>query len=121
MDIFLMVFPHYYLNYDMSKSIYQFSFGQIFACRGFRDWHNAKASLNKNINEYLISKEMFGKKLGIYESTVSSEEVELPRSWKVFYEETCDENKKIMIDILEMPKEKKTILIVLPILIEIVK
>lgn len=61
MDIFLMVFPHYYLNYDMSKSIYQFSFGQIFACRGFRDWHNAKASLNKNINEYLISKEMFGK------------------------------------------------------------
>lgn len=59
--------------------------------------------------------------MGIYESTVSSEEVELPRIWKVFYEETCDENKKIMIDILEMLKEKETILIVLPILTEIVK
>ena len=65
MDIFLMVFPHYYLNYDMSKSIYQFSFGQIFVCRGFRDRHNAKASF-KNINEYLISEELFGKKLGEY-------------------------------------------------------
>lgn len=128
---FFLVFPFYYLNYDMSKSLYQFSSGQIFACRGFQDWHNAKTVLDTNIKEYLICQEMFGEKFwkyknwkkisGIYESAVSMDEVELPKIWKTLYQDTWEENKKILIDIFEMLKTKRIILIIPPILTEVIK
>ena len=58
----LLVFPYYYFNYDMSRSIYQFETGQILALHGFDDWHNAVNTSESKIKDYLNCFELFGQK-----------------------------------------------------------
>lgn len=128
---FIMMFPFYYLNYDMSKSLYQFLSGQIFACRGFGDWHNAGSAPNYSIREYLICEKLFGKKFwkyknwkkvtGEYTNTLKMDKIELSEIWKKNYKETCKENKKLIKKILEMLKGRKIIFIIPPIFMELIK
>lgn len=128
---FIMMFPYYYLNYDMSSSLYQFSTGQIFACRGFQDWHNARFVSNSSIQEYLISEEIFGEKFwkykkwkkvsGGYESVLKMDKVELPKIWKRFHKGTCKENENLLQKILEMLKDRNIIFVIPPIFIETIK
>lgn len=129
---FIMVFPYYYLNYDMSSSFYQYSTGQIFACRGFQDWHNARYASNSGIQEYLISEEMFGEKFwkykkwkkvsgGGYESVLKMDKVELPKIWKMFYKDTCKENENLLQNILKMLKGRNIIFVIPPIFLEIIQ
>lgn len=127
----LLVFPFYYLNYDMSKSLYQFSSGQILACRGFKDWHNADTVPDKKIKEYLISDQLFGKKFWRYknwkkvseinESEIGGEEIELPQTWKKIYNETCTENEVIMENILSLLENKRILFIIPPIFTKAIK
>lgn len=128
----LLVFPFYYFNYDMSKSLYQFTTGQIFACRGFQDWHNAALVSNQEIYEYLVCDKLFGEKFwryrnwkkisGIYESAMEGvEEVKLPQVWKKCYQETWEENEKLMQRILERLKDIRVLFIVPPIYVDIME
>lgn len=128
----LLVFPFYYFNYDMSKSLYQFTTGQIFACRGFEDWHNAAHVPNQDIYEYLVCDKLFGDKFWKYknwkkiseinESIMEGEgEIKLPGSWKHFYQETWKENEKIMQSILERLKNARILIIVPPIYADIIE
>lgn len=57
----LLVFPYYYFNYDMSKSIYQYQEGQIFAMRGLDDWHNYLQV--PGASDYVTNYRMFGRKI----------------------------------------------------------
>lgn len=59
--IALLVFPYYYFNYDMSKSMYQYREGQIFAMRGLDDWHNYRQI--PGASDYVANYRMFGRKI----------------------------------------------------------
>lgn len=62
-DKIMFVFPYWYIGYDMSMSLYQYTTAQIFACRSLKDWHNATKSKNKEIRNYLINDDMFDDRL----------------------------------------------------------
>lgn len=121
----LLVFPYYYFNYDMSLSEYQFNTGQIMACRGFEDWHNANYSHNSTIRDYLASMEFFGKKF--WENRIWKREIpknenvieyvkeELPQVWKKNYKKTIEENKDIFELLVKKLRHMRIILIIPPI------
>lgn len=58
----LFCIPYYYFNYDISLAESQYKSGQIYACRGFNDWHNA-ANASAGVKNYLVNEEFFGDKL----------------------------------------------------------
>lgn len=120
----MFVMPYYWFNYDMSMSEYQFESGQIFAFRGFQDFHNAVKTDSLLINDYLVSFELFGEKL--WENIVWKKEIPinnsyinletkqcLPNIWKKIYDNTIQENLYIFSDMLKLFKRR--IVIVPPI------
>lgn len=107
----LMFFPYYYFNYDASSSLYQFTSGQIFACRSLGDWHNARKSRNRMIKNYVVNEEMFGEHLwgGTWkkyclknENVINDGKYELSPIWKRVYKKTYLENTEIMKELLFM-------------------
>ena len=120
----LMVFPYYYLNYDMSLSEYQFETGQIYACRGFLDWHNAEKSESKVIYDHLVCNKLFGKKYWQYANwkkeypvnkhVVSNEKVGLTNIWKNINIQTYQENIKILENLVALLAGTKMYIIVPP-------
>ena len=98
----LMVFPYYYFNYDMSRSLYQFVSHQIFANRSFNDWHNAYDSSNDNLKDYMKCIDLFGERFwrntrwrkenSIDYFVADETRLELPDIWKNHYSETFAEN-----------------------------
>jgi hypothetical protein len=120
----MFVMPYYWFNYDMSMSEYQFESGQVFAFRGFQDFHNAVKMDSLLINDYLVSFELFGEKL--WKNIVWKKEIPINRSyinlemkqclsniWKKRYSNTIEENLCIFSDMLKLFKRR--ILIVPPI------
>lgn len=56
-----LVFPYYYFNYDMSRSMYHYREGQMFALRGLDDWHNYRKLTGAY--DYVVNYQMFGRKI----------------------------------------------------------
>lgn len=127
----LLVFPFYYFNYDMSRSLYQFTTGQILACRGFQDWHNAAFVQNQEIYDYWICDKLFGEKFWKYrnwkkiseknESIMAGGGVKLPGLWKNFYQDTWKENEKIMKNILGQMKNIRILFIIPPVYVDVIE
>lgn len=121
----LMLFPYYYLNYDMSLSEYQFETGQIYACRGFRDWHNAEKSGSKIINDHLVCDKLFGEKYWQYVNwkkeypinihTLLPGKVSLTNIWKKINIQTYQENIKILKKMSVLLEDKQVYIIIPPI------
>lgn len=98
----LLVFPYYYFNYDMSKSMYHYREGQMFALRGLGDWHNYQQM--PGTSDYVANYRMFGRKMsefyhffkyeqhnrGIYQGKEG--EAELSHLWRREYSATIAEN-----------------------------
>ena len=108
----ILVIPYYYFNYDMSSSLYQFKSGQIHACRGARDWHNAEEATDEIYN-YQINERLFGTRLWeildnkwkpycgkMERKTDNQQQYELGSMWKITHESTIIENVEIMKEIL---------------------
>lgn len=126
----LCMFPYYYFDYDMSKSLGQYESGQIFCVQGLKDWHNYKKCLSAE--NYVTNFELFGNRYAafynaghwepIIRKTLSdTEEYQLERIWYRDYDETVDENLQIFESFLKQLKNEKVkvILVVPPICLNI--
>lgn len=106
----LLVFPYYYFNYDMSRSMYHYKTGQIFSVLGLNDWHNYKQM--PGAHDYVENYKMFGRKVADFycsrryemESKHIFQESDgvssLERIWFAHYEATIRENKDIFFEFL---------------------
>lgn len=106
--IALLVFPYYYFNYDMSRSLAQYTSGQIFSVYQLDDWHHYQ-QVSGGMN-YITNYKMFGKKIAktycsrwvdIEKSIVYSGEdgtAALDKIWFAEYEETMNENKRLFLE-----------------------
>lgn len=107
----LLVFPYYYFNYDMSRSLYQYRMGHTFAVWRLDDWHNC--ALQEGTNDYIANYRMFGEKVSafyhshyvemhrreIYQGEAHT--VRLDPIWFSRYEDTILENKAILRSFLK--------------------
>lgn len=127
----ILVFPYYYFNYDMSLSEYQFNTGQILACRGFQDWHNADKSHNSVIDDYLISTELFGKKFWMNkrwrkeipreEKIIENTATGIATIWKKKHQGTLEENILIFERLIQSCVGMRIVMIVPPIFWEVIR
>ena len=126
-DNLLLVFPMYYLNYDMSMSAYQFYTGQIYVNRSLKDYHNARKHVDNIITEYILSDIFFGERFwkgkscapyygGSNEIIEKNKKEPLTEIWKNKHSKTIDENIKLFKMLISENKEKRIILVMPPIL-----
>lgn len=104
----ILVFPYYYFDYDMSRSMYHYREGQMFALRGLDDWHNYRRL--PGAFDYVENYRMFGKKWSDFyhfhryeqqnRSVYSGRdgEAELDGIWRQVHPETVAENQKLFAD-----------------------
>lgn len=59
--IALLVFPYYYFNYDMSRTLYHYQTGQMFALRSLNDWHNYRQT--PGAYDCVVNYQLFGQKI----------------------------------------------------------
>lgn len=97
-----LVFPYYYFHYDMSRSMYHYREGQMFALRGLDDWHNYRQT--PGASDYVANYRMFGRKIsafyhfhkyeqqnrGVYSGKDGA--ADLNGAWHYAYPETVSEN-----------------------------
>lgn len=124
----LCVFPYYYFNYDMSKSLAQYKTGQIFAMQGLKDWHNYTKCVGggHKIGNYVANFKIFGEKYAkFYESKNyqpiirevihKDDMLVLGKIWHHEYKETVAENSKLFHEFIALLKGKgMQIVIVVP-------
>lgn len=104
----LLVFPYYYFNYDMSRSMFQYNSGHIFALRRFDDWHNYRQT--PGASEYVANYRMFGRKIsGFYHAPKCKRkdrmiwqgqpgEADIKKAWTWDRPETTAENTALFAD-----------------------
>lgn len=120
-----LVFPYYYFNYDMSRSLGQYTSGQIMQIMGLKDWHNANKT--KGSIEYINMFRLFGRKIMSYYNIAKPEYINrsykkigaggtLDRIWHGRYENTYEENEKIFNQLIETLNNKQIILVIPPVL-----
>lgn len=120
----LCVFPYYYFDYDMSRSLAQYESGQIFCAQGLGDWHNyEKCPLSQN---YIANFELFGDgyasfyKSGHWQPIITTkldatEQYHLEKIWYRDYDETVQENIQTLGTFLELlANEKIKVILVVP-------
>lgn len=114
--IALLVFPYYYFNFDMSRSMYHYKTGQIFSVWQLNDWHNY--ALQPGTRDYVENYKMFGEKISkfyhsnryemeskrIFQGTEGGSVLE--RIWFAHYKDTVDENKAIFFNFLLALKQQ---------------
>lgn len=123
--IALLVFPYYFFNYDMSKSMYHYREGQMFALRGLDDWHNYRQL--PGASDYVTNYRMFGRKIsnfyhfhkyeqqnrGIYQG--KDGEADLRGLWLCPHAETIAENTALFMDFCrELAEMKITPVLLVP-------
>ncbi len=121
----LLVFPYYYFDYDMSRSMYHYREGQMFALRGLNDWHNYRKL--PGVSDYVVNYQMFGRKRsdfyhfhkyehqnhGIYQGNAG--EADLGGLWQQTHPETVAENKRLLADFFcELAETKITPIFIVP-------
>jgi len=103
--IAFLVFPYYLFNYDMSRAMYHYRTGQMFALRGLDDWHNYQQLAGAS--DYIENYRMFGRKIsdfyhfyryehqnrGIYQG--GDGEANLDGLWFQSHPDTISENKML--------------------------
>lgn len=107
MQTVLWVFPYYYFDYDMSRSITLHKIGRLFSLWRLDDWHGWE--LVPEAREYVENYRMFGRKISRFyhapkpgwKSTHIYEQenglAELENLWFSDHEETVAENRKIFV------------------------
>lgn len=110
----LLVFPYYYFNFDMSRSLAQYKSGQIFGVLQLDDWHNHQQV--EGGTNYVKNYKLFGKKIAkiycshcfdIEKSTVyegAQGMATLEKIWFAEYENTIIENQKLFIEFCQKLK-----------------
>lgn len=108
----LLMFPYYYFNFDMSRSMYHYKTGQIFSIWRLNDWHNY--ALQPGTHDYVENYKMFGEKISKFYCSnryeMESKQIfqgikgslVLDRIWFTHYKDTIDENKAIFFDFLSV-------------------
>lgn len=125
----LCVFPYYYFDYDMSRSLEQYRSGQIFAVQGLNDWHNYSKCVGAS--NYVTNFNLFGKKYAeFYESRNyqpltkdiigEKDVVRLSNIWRCEHEETVAENMKLLKEFITLLKSRgmQIVIIVPPMYLE---
>lgn len=121
----LLVFPYYYFNFDMSRSMDQYRMGQIFAVRGLDDWHNYQKV--PGASDYVANYRMFGRKISEFYHFPKYEygsrkiyqgkdgEGDLSGAWLRDHPETVAENTALLADFCrELAETNITPVLVVP-------
>ncbi|MCX4304586.1 MAG: hypothetical protein OSJ69_02155 [Acetatifactor sp.] len=119
-----LIFPYYYFDYDMSRSVRQYENGQMFAVVSLDDWHNSFRI--REAEGYIANYKLFGKKTAQFyhveryefqNGTICQEkEGILDKIWFREYEDTVLENKILLTRFIKQLADRgiKPVLIIPP-------
>ena len=135
----LLIFPHYFFDYDQSRSYGQYESGQIFSVHALNDWRNAsKIKTDKQDlwggGNHITNYRLFGKKLAarykfkyvekIYTvCPIEPKRGQLPKGFFKDYPETVEENRAVFRELIMTLYINKiaTALIVPPLFVDVLE